>query len=267
MPTRDLNRIVSLEPSVTATLFALGQQARLVAVSEWCDRLVDVGDLPRLPSTWSAKPQDIAGLESDLVVASVPYRAETIVELLRAGLNVLCLSPQRLEDAYAHILWLGRLTAAAAEAERVVAEMQAEFEAVRGQVAGLRRPRVYVEMWPKPPMSSPAWVAELVEIAGGEFVPERPGRHVTAEEVRQADPEIIVVAWAGVADPPLERVLERAGWESVTAVREKRVVTVDEIVLNAPGPNLARGARLLAAAIHPRSLSEDGVIRGFSGDL
>jgi iron complex transport system substrate-binding protein len=251
MPSRDLNRIVSLEPSVTATLFAVGRGERLVAVSEWCERLVDVGDLPRLPSTWSAKPEEIAALEPDLVVASVPYRAETIVELLRAGLNVLCLSPQRLADAYAHILWLGRLTDAADEAQRVVAEMQAQFEAIRRQVAGLPRPRVYVEMWPKPPMSGPGWVAELVEIAGGEFVPQRPGRQVTDEEMRRADPQVIVVAWTGVADPPLERVLERPGWESITAIREGRVVAVDEIALNAPGPNLARAARLLVEAIHP----------------
>ena len=256
MPSRDLNRIVSLEPSVTATLFALGQQQRLVAVSEWCERLVDVGNLPRLPSTWSAKPEDIVGLEPDLVIASVPYRADTIVELLRGRLDVLCLSPQRLEDVIAHILWLGRLTDAADAAERIIAKMQATFDALRQQVAGLPRPRVYVEMWPKPPMSSPVWVAELVEIAGGTFVPERPGRQVTDDEMRHADPEIIVVAWAGVADPPLERVLRRSGWESITAVREGRVVTVDEIVLNAPGPNLARAARLLAEVIHPEVMLE-----------
>lgn len=247
----DLKRIVSLEPSVTATLFALGRQDRLVAVSEWCHRLVDVGDLPRLPSTWSAKPEDVVGLEPDLVIASVPYRAETIVEFLRAGLDVLCLSPQRLEDVYAHILWLGRLADAADEAKRVIAGMQAEFEAIRRRVAGLPRPRVYVEMWPKPPMSSPAWVAELVEIAGGAFVPQGPGRQVADQEMRRADPEIVVVAWAGVTDPPLARVLRRPGWEQISAIQEGRVVAVDEILLNAPGPNLARGVHLLAGVIHP----------------
>lgn len=251
MLLRDLDRIVSLEPSVTATLFALGQQARLVAVSEWCDRLVDVGDRPRLPSTWSAKPEDITALSPDLVIASVPYRAETMLELLRARLNLLCLYPQHLEDVYTHIAWLGRLTNAAEKAGQVISRMQADFETLRRQVAGLRRPRVYVEMWPRPPMSSPAWVAELVEIAGGEFVPTRPGRAVTDEEIRAADPEIIVVAWAGVADPPLQRVIQRAGWEQVSAVRAERVVALDEIYLNAPGPNLVQGAHLLAAAIHP----------------
>jgi iron complex transport system substrate-binding protein len=257
MASTELKRIVSLEPSVTAILFALGQGKRLVAVSEWCERLADVGDRPRLPSTWSARPEDILRLEPDLVIASVPYRAETIVELLRARLNLLCLYPERLQDVYAHIVWLGRLTDAADEAARVIARMQADFEAIRQQVAGLRRPCVYVEMWPKPPMSSPGWVAELVEIAGGEFVPKEPGRAVTDEEIIQADPEIIVVAWAGVAHPPLEQVSQRAGWDQVNAVREGRVVAVDEIWLNAPGPNLARGAQLLADAIHPELVASD----------
>jgi iron complex transport system substrate-binding protein len=251
MPSTELKRIVSLEPSVTAILFALNQGKRLVAVSEWCERLADVGDRPRLPSTWSARLEEILPLEPDLVVASVPYRAETMVELLRARLNLLCLYPERLKDVYAHITWLGRLTGAADEAEQVIAGMRADFEAIRQRVTGLRRPRVYAEMWPKPPMSSPAWVAELVEIAGGRFVPEKPGRAVTDEEIVEADPEIIVVAWAGVAHPPLEQVSQRAGWDQVAAVREGRVVAVDEIWLNAPGPNLARGARLLADLIHP----------------
>lgn len=251
MPSAELKRIISLEPSVTAILFALGQGKRLVAVSEWCGRLADVGDRPRLPSTWSARPEEILRLDPDLVIASIPYRAETIVELLRAKLNLLCLYPERLKDVYAHIAWLGRLTGAADEAKQVIARMRADFEAIRQRVAGLRRPRVYAEMWPKPPMSSPAWVAELVEIAGGQFVPEKPGRAVTDEEIVEADPEIVVLAWAGVAHPPLEQVSQRAGWDQVAAVREGRVVAVDEIWLNAPGPNLARGARLLSDVIHP----------------
>ncbi len=255
MHVAELKRIVSLEPSVTAILFALGQGERLVAVSEWCGRLADVGDRPRLPSTWSARPEDILPLDPDLVIASVPYRAETMVTLLQARLNLLCLYPERLKDVYAHIAWLGRLTDAADEAARTIARMQADFEVIRQRAAGLRRPRVYAEMWPKPPMSSPAWVAELVEMAGGQFVPERPGRAVTDEEIIEADPEIIVVAWAGVAHPPLEQVSRRAGWGQVNAVRAGRVVTVDEIWLNAPGPNLARGAQLLAGVIHPQVAS------------
>jgi len=250
--------MASLEPSVTATLFALGQQARLVAVSKCCHHLVDVGDRPRLPPTWSANAEEIAALSPDLIVASVPYRAESIEALLRARLDVLCLYPKRLQDAYAHIAWLGRLTDADDEARRVIAQMQSDFQAIRQRVAGLPHPRVYVEMWPEPPMGGPGWVADLVAIAGGEFVLALPGRQITDEEVFSADPEIIVVAWAGVVRPSPQQVIQRPGWERVAAVQTGRVVAVDEIWINAPGPNLARGARLLAAAIHPEVFPPDG---------
>jgi len=194
MAHSELTRIVSLEPSVTATLFALGQAHRLVAVSAYCSRLVDVGERPQLPPTWSARPSEIAALEPDLVIASVPYRVEAVAGLLQSGLDVLCLYPKRLADVYAHIGWLGRLTGAEETARHVVADMQATFDTIRRQAAARSRPRVYVEMWPKPPMSSPRWVAELVEMAGGTFVPANPGRTVTTEEIAAADPQAIIVA-------------------------------------------------------------------------
>jgi len=249
MADAELARIVSLEPSVTATLFALGQEHRLVAASAYCSRLVDVGARPQLSPTWSAQPQEIAALRPDLVIASVPYRTEAVAGLLQAGLDVLCLYPKRLADVYAHVAWLGRLTGAKEAARRVVAGMQAGFEAIRRQTAGRARPKVYVEMWPKPPMSSPPWVADLVEIAGGEFVPADPGRTVSDEEVIAADPELIVVAWAGIPEPDLQQVPLRPGWGKISAVRKGYVVAIDEIWINAPGPNLLKGARLLAEAI------------------
>jgi iron complex transport system substrate-binding protein len=100
-------------------------------------------------------------------------------------------------------------------------------------------------------MSSLQWVAELVEIAGGQFVPAWPGRKVTDEEIIAANPEIIVIAWAGVDNPPLSKVRERAGWAEMMAIAQNRVEVVEEIHLNAPGPNLVEGARQLAQVIHP----------------
>ncbi len=245
-----LNRIVSLEPSVTAALFALGQEHRLVGVSTYCSRLVNVGDRPQLSPTWSAHPEEIVALKPDLVIASVPYRAETIAGLLQAGLDLLCLYPKRLADVYDHIVWLGRLTGAEDVARRVVAELQDTLRVIRERSGGAGcRPRVYAEMWPRPLMSSPPWVAELVEIAGAEFVPAGPGRTVSDEEVIAADPEIILVAWAGVDNPRVDQIGRRPGWHRISAVRTGRVVAVDEIWINAPGPNLARGAWLLAEAM------------------
>jgi iron complex transport system substrate-binding protein len=243
-------RIVSLEPSITAMLYALGQQARVVAVSRYCPRLLDVGDKPQLPSTWSAKADDILRHEPDLVLASVPYAAETIMALLQARLNLFCLYPERLADVYTHLAWLGNLTGAADPAQQQIAAMQARLAAIAEAAAGRPRPRVYVEMWPQPLMNSIAWVKELVEIAGGEFVPAVPGQQLSSEAVIAADPELIIVAWAGVADPDLQKVISRPGWEKIRAVRNDRVHTLNEILLNAPGPNLVDGGEQLAALIH-----------------
>ncbi len=250
---RPFPRLVSLEPSVTATLFALGREHLLVAGSEHDRRLLgdQVAHLPTVPSTWAVRAEDVARFQPDLVIASVPFREQSLAELLKAGLHVLSLYPRDLASVYQTIRLLAALTEAREAGEQVVAEMEAAFERLRREAAGRPRRRVYVETWPRPLMSAPLWVAELVEIVGGEFVPEGPGRQVTPEEVIAADPEVIVVAWPGVDNPPLERVYARAGWEQVTAVRQRRVVAVDEIAINAPGPNLARGARLLAQAIHP----------------
>lgn len=243
-------RIVSLEPSITAMLFALGAQEQVIAVSAYCHRVADVGDRPQLAPTWSARPEDLADLEPDLVIAAPPYRVESVAGLLQTGLNVLCLYPKRLDDLYRHLHWLGRL--AGVDAGPIVSQLQAGFAAVEAQARAVptkRRPRVYVEMWPNPMMSSPQWVAELVAMAGGQFVPVQPGRQVTSEEIIAADPEIIIVAWAGVENPSLDNVRRRPGWDQITAVAADRVAGVDEIHLNAPGPNLIHGARQLAAII------------------
>jgi iron complex transport system substrate-binding protein len=242
-------RIVSLEPSITAMLYALGQQERVVAVSRYCSRLLDVGDKPQLPSTWSIKPDDILPHAPDLVLASVPYAAETITALLQARLNVFCLYPERLADVYTHLTWLGNLTDAAERAQQQIATMQSRLAAIAKTAAGHSRPRVYVEMWPQPLMNSVTWVKELVELAGGEFVPAAPGQQISSDEVITADPEIIIVAWAGVAEPDLAKVTARPGWEKVTAVQNGRIHAINEILLNAPGPNLADGAEQLAAII------------------
>jgi iron complex transport system substrate-binding protein len=244
------HRIVSLEPSITAMLYALGQQERVVAVSRYCPRLLDVGDKPQLPSTWSIKPDDILPYAPDLVLASVPYAARAITALLQARLNVFCLYPERLADVYTHLTWLGNLTGAVEQAQQQIAIMRARLAIIAEAAAGRLGPRVYVEMWPRPLMNSVTWVKELVAIAGGEFVPAEPGQQISSEAVIEADPDLIVIAWTGVADPDLDKVISRPGWEKIAAVKNGRIYCFNEILLNAPGPNLADGAEQLAALIY-----------------
>lgn len=184
-----LSRIVSLEPSVTATLVDLGQRGRLVGVSRYCHRLVDVAGLPELDTVWSVKADEVVALSPDLVIAATPYQAGRVDELLKARLNVLCLYPQSLADVYAHIHWLGRLCGVSGWAVSLVSQMQMELAELQRQAQGYPRRRVYVEEWPRPFINGAPWIAEIVELLGGEFVPKPAGRKVEEAELIVADPD------------------------------------------------------------------------------
>ncbi len=254
------HRIVSLEPSVTATLIALGRQDRLIAVSKHDTRLLGeelLQDLPRVPCTWSVKPEDLLPLQPDLVIASVPMREESVSALLRAGLNTLILQPKHLDSVYDNIRLLAALTDARERGEQIVTEMESTFARLWEQSADKPHYRVYMEVWPHPLMNGPAWHEDIIRLLGSEFVPAGPDRKLSEEEIFAADPEAIVVVWPGVDAPPLEKVYTRPGWERVTAIREKRVLHVPEIWLNAPGPNLAHGAELLARALWGEETAAD----------
>jgi iron complex transport system substrate-binding protein len=247
-----LDRIVSLEPSATATLIALGQRARLVAVSRYCGRLVDVTGLPQLGTTWSVDADEVAALSPDLVLAGIPYQAGIIDSLLRQKLNVLCLYPQTLADVYAHIGWIGRLCGAAPEAESLVKKIESHLAALSAAANTAEVRRVYVETWPDPTMNAAPWVAEIVNLLGGRSVPEPSGRQVTLDEIREADPQVILLAWAGIDVPDdAEHVRSRPGWETISAVRSGSVVVLNEILVNVPGPNLGEGAAEIWRALHP----------------
>ncbi len=250
-------RIVSLAPSVTSILLALGARRQLVAVSRWCPEVADTGNLPRLGDCWAIEPESVAKLKPTLVIGSVPYRQETVAKLLEQPIAFLAMNPRTLADVYADIFLLGRLTGRGPAARKVVHGMRAEFAKIQKAarlVVGSRAktlPRVYCEAWPHPRIASPPWVAELVEIAGGEMV-VAPGKRLTDEDVAKARPEIMVLAWAATgakSDP--QQAYEVSTWKDTPAIREKRVFAVRDELLNTPGPPLVQGARELLRLLHP----------------
>src|SRR5689334_21387528 len=236
-------RVVSLQPSVTVTLRDLGVLDRLVACTKYC---VDVCPQVRetgciiVDDSWSAKAEQILAAKPDLVIASVPYRLESVAEIIKCGVPFLGLAPHCLEDVYKDILTIARAVgsdepgAAEQRGLHIVEDMREEIEAMRQKTAGSARPLVYCEEWGKPLILSQPWVAELVEAAGGRFF-GTPGKQVTAEEVAAADPEVVVASWCGAGDRvPLDKVAARHGWERTRAVREGRVYCINDEFLNTP---------------------------------
>jgi iron complex transport system substrate-binding protein len=251
-------RIVSLAPSATAILCAVGARRALVGVTKWCADVARVRGLPRVGDCWHmGSVEAVWRLRPTLVVGSVPYKAETVAKLLEQPMNFFATNPRTLRDVEQDVRMLARIVGRADAGERVVKRMRREFKKIARRARQAMRARkatgpirVYCEAWPNPRISSPPWVAELVELCGGKMVVGS-GARVSNEQVASGAPEVMVLAWAATgAKAKAELAYEVAAWENVPAIRERRVFVVRDELLNTPGPPLIAGAKELYRILH-----------------
>jgi iron complex transport system substrate-binding protein len=248
-------RVASLQPSITITLAALKKLDTLCACTKYC-----LEALPELAArnpqilhdSWTANTEEILATKPDLVLASVPYRMESLAAILKSGLPVLTLAPHCLADIYKDIRLIAAVVNAQPQAEALITDMQSAIATARHRSASrTSTPKVYCEEWGKPLIHSQSWVAELVEAAGGHYL-GTPGTHTTAEDIAAADPDVLLFAWCGAGNRvPLERVIEQRNWHSLKAVRDRRVFCIPDQYLNTPAHTLLEGLACIAAATHP----------------
>jgi iron complex transport system substrate-binding protein len=234
--------------------YGTGELDRVVACTKYCvDVVPEAADESRiiLADSWTANTEQIMTAHPDLVIAAVPYQEKAVSEILRAGVRFLGLAPKTLADIYTDIAIIAGAVGASVRGEEQIANMQQRIEQVRGLVASGSRPKVFCEEWGKPLIASQAWVAELVEAAGGEFV-SIPGKQIPSEEVAHMDPDILIAAWCGAGDRvPLEKIIADRNWQGTRAARASQVYCIRDEYLNTPAPTLLRGLDALASAIHP----------------
>lgn len=237
-------RIAALQPSVSLTLDHLGCLDCIVACTRYCLQAVPSlreRNLKVIADSWSSNTEEILSASPDLVLASVPYRLESLAAILKCGVPVLTLAPHSLADVYQDIRLLGDILHAQDRAAAVMEEMVGVFASTRDAAAAAEKRMVYCEEWGKPLIHSQTWVAELVSAAGGEFL-GKPGSVTDAATVAAQDPDVLVFAWCGAGNRvPLGRVIEQRQWQRLRAVREGRVYCVPDEFLNTPAPNLLQG--------------------------
>lgn len=259
-----LTRVVSLQPSATTIIAALGLIDSIVACTRYClDVCPEAGGKIVVEDSWTAQAAQIIAADPDLVIASVPYQLEAVGEILKSGIRFFGLAPRTLNDIFTDIAAIAGLLGVSERGERLIHVMRADIEDVRQTASHANeQPRVFCEEWGKPIIASQPWVAELVEAAGGEFV-GTPGKQIAADEVAAASPDVVVAAWCGAGDRvPLEKIIKQRSWSQLPAVREARVYCVRDEFLNTPGPTLLQGLHALAHAIHPELFSvTDGIRR------
>ncbi len=258
-------RIVSLQPSITATLAGLGALDQVVACTRYCQDVCPEaaqGGRAIIEDSWSANSEQVLAVRPELVIASVPYRLESLAAILHAGVRVLALAPKSLADVYGDIGTLAALVDRPAAGEKLVSLLQDEIARTREKTAGCKTQCVYCEAWGKPLIASPRWVGELVEAAGGVAVPAA-GEQTTAEAVANENPDVILAAWCGAGDRvPLQKLAAREGWAETAAVREGRLYCVADELFNTPAHTLVGGLRAIRWALHPARFGRPEGIRG-----
>ncbi len=194
------------------------------------------------------------------VCAPSGNEAAKVLQTLSPKPDILWFTPKSIGDIFENFQELGRATDRVKEAEKIIASGKARIEKIRDKTHSLTRlPHVFCMEWIDPVYCSGHWIAELAELAGGVDRFSRQGLdsvRVSWEDVVEWDPEVLIVMLCGFnlarAVKESARLLKYPHWNSITAVRKKRVYVVDaNSYFSRPGPRVIEGAELLAYLIHP----------------
>jgi len=253
-------RLISLAPSNTEILFALGLGDKVVGVTDFCDYPAEAQAIEKVGGI-EPNLEKLVDLDPDLVLAigGSPAQVEKATEMEKLGLTVLVLEPGDIEGIVANIALVGKATGAEKEASELVAKMRKRFEDVTTKTEGAdSNPKVFFELDAtdpsKPYTPGPgSFIDALISLAGGSNIgasAKMQWAQLSTEEIIAQDPDIIVLGDANYGMTP-KMVKERPGWDVIAAVRNNRIYPIDDNLISRPGPRIMDGLEALARIIHP----------------
>jgi len=258
-------RIVSLSPSNTEIVYALGLGEKLMGVTEFCDYPEAAKDKPKVGGYSTVDIERVVEINPDLILATNIHKDEVIPALEKVGLPVVCLDPITLEEVLEAITLTGKCTGKEEEASQLVNEMRGRIEAITTKTANLteaQKPKVFFIMWHDPLMSVGLGLRhDIITEAGGinivgELGEEYPS--VSLEWVIDKDPEVIIagVGMGSGEDLTFQFVLDEERLADVDARLNNRVYQIDLDLVGRPAPRIVQGLELMAKMIHPEIFGE-----------
>jgi iron complex transport system substrate-binding protein len=258
-------RIVSLAPSNTEMLFAVGAGDKVVGVTDVCDypynftAWVEAGNMSSIGNYWQPAVEPIIELDPDLIFASTASE-DAAATLRNLGYNVLIVEPKTINGVLEAVLLIGRATGNHVEASALVSELRARIDAVVNTVAGADSiPTVYHEVYgPDIQTAGPGtFIDELITLAGGQNIFHDAVTSfpiVSSETVIEKNPDVIIfpnmymglIPWGTYDD-----IASRPGWDSITAIKNGNFYIIDASIISRSGPRLVDALEELAGMIHP----------------
>ncbi len=262
-------RIISLAPSATEILFALGVGDKVVGVTDYCDypeELVDKIDTGKIQKVGAPFPgfnlETIVDLEPDVVFAIGATVPDYVYDLDELGIPAIVLNAKDIDGISHDIEVVGEVIGKEEEAEVLVADLGDDIDEIVAKVSGASIPSVFYGAdvsTPSVPWTagSGTFIDAFITMAGGQNIAEEVDGWTTfnLEDLVDANPDIIILGGAlwGVSAAD---VVSEPVWEDLDAVKNERIYAIDDTTLVRPGPRIAEGLELLATLIHPE-LFED----------
>lgn len=245
-------RIVSLAPADTEILFAVGAGKSVVGVTSYDDYPAEVKDIAKVGDFAGPNVEAVAGAKPDLILATAGVQADVVAKLEALGAKVIVIDPQTLDGVYADIAAVGAVTGNKAKADSVVAGMRSDVEKIKEAVSGETSVTAFVEIGQNPlyTVGSGTLMDELVKLGGGTNVVTESGYVAYSAEKAIANNPAVYLATASSATDAAS-VAKRPGYSAIDAVKNNRVVILDDNLVSRPGPRVVEGLKLIAAALHP----------------
>jgi iron complex transport system substrate-binding protein len=250
-------RIVSLAPSITEILFAIGAGARVVGVTQYSNYPLEAARLPKVGSYVNLSLEKILALRPDLVIGIRDGNPKAVIDRL-AELGVPCyiVDPTSLDGVVTTVRNIGRAVGREQAAYQIAGQMASRIRDVERRVAGLARPRVFYQIGVEPIVSAGQGTFPniLIDTAGGKNVAADMAAYpqLNVEQVLVARPEIIIVT-SMTREYDFERVRGFWGrWPGLPAVAAARIYVVDSDLMDRPSPRIVEGLETLARLIHPQ---------------
>ncbi len=248
-------RIVSLAPSNTEILFAVGAGDRVVGITDYCNypynftAWIEAGNMTSIGNYWNPSIEPIIALQPDLVFASGDASEEAASKLRNLGYNVLILDAENINDVLNDIFMVGRATNQSDQASALVTSLRTRIDTVANLAANASSiPKVYDEIWNDPLMAAGprTFISDLISLAGGENIFDDAASQwpvVSSESVITKNPDIILSLSTDIAS--------RSGWSSINAVVNNKIYQINDDEFSRPGPRLVDALEDLAKIVHP----------------
>ena len=250
-------RILSLAPSNTEILFALGLGDQVVGVTEYCDYPPLATKKPRFGGWVNADIEKVKQAHPDVIFTSTFLQDKIVSQLEQAGLNVVHVDPKTLEEVFDSIMTIAKACDWELGGKGLVRVIRKRMNEISEQLNAnaVEEKAVYVEEWPM--TASGNWVPDLMRLAKCKSMlkPGEISRKVTLDEVKAFNPEQMIVSWCGCGDRvPKEKITERENWP----IPEEKIYILHDSLLNRPGPRLVHGLETLAKIVHPEVFNAKG---------